>query len=62
MDLIEKIRKKSQKEKIRLIKIICVVLTGLMLIIWIFTSKIGKNLPKDMKLFQTIKKGINNLR
>jgi predicted permease len=62
MSLIENIRQKPQKEKIKLIWIICLSSAGLMLILWIATSRIGKNMPKDTSLFKLIKQNLHNLK
>ncbi len=62
MSLIENIRQKPQKEKIKLIWIICLSSAGLMLILWIATSRIGKNMPKDTGIFKLIKNKIQELK
>jgi predicted permease len=62
MTLIDKIRQKPQQEKVRLIWIICGVIGVIMIGIWIFTSNIGKPMPKDTSLFKTIKNSVKNLR
>lgn len=43
MNWIEKIRSKPREYKVRLMWIILVSVAVLLLIVWIFTSKIGKN-------------------
>ena len=60
MSFLEKIRAKSQAEKVRLIWIICGSIAVLLIIIWIFTSRLRQDLPKDTSLFKTIRRSIKN--
>ncbi|MBI3232192.1 MAG: hypothetical protein HYZ51_03890 [Candidatus Doudnabacteria bacterium] len=62
MSLLEKIRNKPYEEKIRLIWAICAVTALILAIVWILTSRIKQDLPKDTSLFQTIGSGVKNLR
>jgi predicted permease len=62
MSLIENIRQKPQKEKIKLIWIICLTATVILFILWVVTSRIGKDMPKDTSIFKLIKKSVTNLK
>ncbi len=62
MNLIEKIRQKPQNEKVKLIWIVSGIVVLLMIGVWVFTSNIGKQMPKDTSLFKTIKSSIKNLK
>ncbi len=62
MSWLNKVRNKSREEKIRLIWIIVIVSAVLLLLLWVLTSKIGRHLPKDTTLFQTIGSGIKNIQ
>ena len=61
MTWLEKIQNKPHAEKIRLIWIICGSMALVLLVVWILTSRLSSDLPKDTSLFQTIKQGIKNL-
>ena len=62
MSWLEKIRQKTHAEKIRLIWIICTACVILLALVWLFTSRIGKNMPKDTSLFKTITKSLKSLK
>lgn len=62
MNLIEKIRQKPQKDKIKLIWLICISSAVVMLILWIITSKIGQSMPKDTGIFKLMKNSIKALK
>jgi len=62
MSWIENIRNKSHAQKVRLIWIICGIVVVIMVVVWVFTSKMRQDLPKDTSLFQTISRGIKNLK
>lgn len=62
MSLLEKIRKKPQDEKVRLIWIIAGICGILLLALWGLTSKVSRKLPKDTTLFQAIERGIKDVK
>ncbi len=62
MEWLEKIRNKSHNEKVRLIWIICAGLVVILVVLWILTSRLKQDLPKDTSLFRTIDRGIKNLQ
>ncbi|MEK7617947.1 MAG: hypothetical protein AAB410_02270 [Patescibacteria group bacterium] len=62
MSVLDKIRNKPHAEKVRLIWIICIITGVILVVVWIFTSKINKNMPKDTRLFQSAKESIKNLK
>jgi predicted permease len=62
MSWLEKIRQKTHAEKIRLIWIICTACVILLALVWLVTSRIGKNMPKDTSLFKTITKSLKSLK
>ena len=61
MSFLDNIRKKSDKEKIRIIWIVIIVCLVLLVLLWILTSRINKNSPKDETLFQTIGRGLHDI-
>lgn len=62
MRILEKIRNKSHTEKVRIIWIVAVVIALLLIILWLLTSLSAKNIPKDTTLFQTIGRGIKDIK
>jgi predicted permease len=62
MNFIEKIRNKPHAEKIRIIWIVVIIAVVLLIILWALTSRIAKNNPKDTTLFQTIGRGIKDIK
>ncbi len=62
MSWLEKIQKKSNTEKMRLMWTVLIISAILLVILWILTSKISKNLPKDTTLFQTVGKGFKDIK
>jgi hypothetical protein len=62
MGLLQKIQSKPHEEKVRLIIIIAVI-TGIVLFaLWILTANWDAHTAKDTSLFQTIGRGIRDLR
>ena len=61
MGLLNKIRNKSHAEKVRIIWITCGCAAAVLIIIWILTSRLRQDLPKDTSLFKTISRGVKNL-
>lgn len=62
MSWIEKIRQKPQKEKIRIIWATILAAVVLLIALWVITGRISKNTPKDTTLFETIGKGVKDIR
>jgi predicted permease len=62
MSLINTIRNKPQNEKIRLIWIIIIIVIVLLILLWIATSKIFEDRPKDTTLFQTLGRGLRDIK
>ncbi len=62
MSWLENIRNKPHHEKIRLIWIFAIITGVLLILLWIATTRINKNLPKDTSLFNTISRGVSDLR
>lgn len=62
MNFLEQLRQKPRAKKIKIIWTISLITAVLLLILWIYTSKIGKTGPKDMTLFETLKKGIRGIK
>jgi predicted permease len=62
MNWVEKIRNKPQKEKIRIIWIAMGLAGAALVLLWIFTSRIGDKTAKDTTLFQTLGRGIKDIR
>lgn len=62
MNWIDKIRQKPQEQKVRLIWITVIVAAVVLLILWIILDRYSRSLPKDTTLFDTIGKGIQDLK
>lgn len=62
MDLIERIRQKPHKEKIRIIWLGVSIALILLFALWITTSRISKRTPRDTTLFETIGRGIKDIK
>lgn len=62
MSWIENLRNKPHKEKVRLIWLSALGVAVFLIIVWVLTSKITKSRPKDITLFQTIGRGIKDIR
>lgn len=62
MTWIEKVRQKSQEQKIRLIWITVIAAAVVLIILWIILARFSRNLPKDTTLFDTIGNGLKNLK
>lgn len=62
MSWIDNIRNKPQAEKIRIIWGVVIIALVLLVLLWILTSRIGKNSPADTTLFQTLGRGFKDLR
>ncbi len=62
MGIIERIRNQPRQARVRLVWIICIAVFVLLLALWIFTSKIGKPLPKDTSLFKTLYQGAKDVK
>ena len=62
MSLIEHIRQKSHAQKVRLIWTIVIVSILMLIILWVFTSKISSTVPKDTSLFDTIRQGFHDIK
>lgn len=62
MSWIEKIRKKPQAEKIRLMWAIIAAVAALLVVVWIFTSKIASNASKGRTVFEKINKEMSGIR
>lgn len=62
MSLIEKIQKLPPERKIKIIWVVAIVVAALMIVLWILAAKFQKNVPADTTLFQTIGRGVNDLK
>lgn len=62
MGLIDNIRNKPQEQKIRLIWIILGVVAVVMIVLWIITARFSKAPGRDTTLFDTIGKGIHDVK
>lgn len=62
MPWIEKIRSKPQKEKIKIIWAVAIIITISMLVVWIISARMTKKVAGDTTLFQTIGRGIKDLK
>ena len=62
MGIIQHVQKKSREEKIRIIWIISIVCLAALVALWVITSKLRGHLPKDTSLFQTVNRGIKDLK
>ena len=62
MAWIEKIRSKSQEEKVRIIWVMVIVAAVILVLLWIITARFSRTLPKDTTLFDTLSKGIQDVK
>lgn len=60
--MIEKIRGLPREQKIRFIWTAAILTAILMAVLWIFTSRIGKITNRDTSLFDTVGKGIRDIK
>lgn len=61
MSWLKKLQQKSHKEKIRIIWLVTICFTILLVLAWIFTSKIPKIKERDTTLFQIIGRGARDV-
>lgn len=62
MDFLKKIQNKPQEQKLRLIWIVAISIAVLLIIVWVISYRFEKSVPKDTTLFQTLGKGIQDVR
>ena len=62
MSWIEKIRNKPQEEKIRIIWGTVIVAAIVLIFLWAALARFSRSLPKDYSLFQTLGKGIEDVK
>ena len=61
MSWIENIRQKPHEQKVRIIWTVSLIVLVLLVILWVFTSRIGKRNNMDTSVFQTIGRGIHDV-
>ncbi len=61
MDWLERVRQLPDRQKSRIIYAVCAVAVILLGLLWYFTSKIGKDLPKDRTFIDVAKESYENL-
>lgn len=61
MGWLQRLQKKSHKEKLRIIWVTAIVTASLLVAAWIFTSHYSKAVPKDTSIFQVLSRGFNDL-
>lgn len=62
MSWIEKIQNKTQPEKMRIIWTVAAITAVLLILVWIISAPMSKNVSKDTTLFQTIGTGFKDLK
>ena len=62
MKIIDTFRSKPHAYKIRLIWISVALAALLMVIIWVLTSRFSKHSPADTTIFQTIGRGLKDIK
>jgi predicted permease len=62
MSWIQNLQNKSREQKIRIIWVTVILIAVILIVLWIFTSRIPEKLPKDASIFQTFGKGVKNIR
>ncbi len=62
MSLLETIRNKPHNQKVRLVWILTLAAVGVLIFVWVITSQIGKRSQKDLSLFKTIGRGLNDFK
>lgn len=61
MSWLEKLQKKSHKEKVKIIWLTVACFGALLIVVWVFTSKIPNIKDRDTSLFKIIGRGINDV-
>jgi hypothetical protein len=62
MKLIEHIQHLPQAKKLAIIWTVAVIVLVLMIIVWIISSRMQRNVAADTSLFQAIGQGIHNVK
>jgi hypothetical protein len=62
MSWLQKIQTLPQQKKLAIIWTVVAVVLVLMIIAWILSARMQKNVAKDTTLFQTIGQGIHNVK
>ncbi len=62
MSWLQTLRNKPHHQKIRLIWTVIIITVIALIVVWIFTSRIGENSPKDTSLFKTFGNGLKDVR
>ena len=62
MSWIEKIQNKPREQKIKFILVAVIITAILLIIIWIITLRFNKHVAKDTTLFDTIGKGVQDVK
>ena len=62
MHLLESIRNKTPEQKMRIIWTIVAVAAVILILLWIFTSKIYSDSSADISIFHTIGKGVKDVQ
>jgi flagellar basal body-associated protein FliL len=62
MPIIENLRNKPRHKKIQVIWIAVAIMVVILLILWAATWHFRKEVPRDTTLFDTIGRGVNDLK
>jgi Na+/melibiose symporter-like transporter len=62
MGLIQKIQSQPQAAKIRIMWVVSIIVAIFLILVWVVSARFGKNVAKNMSLFQTIGQGIHNIK
>ncbi|MCX6797393.1 MAG: hypothetical protein NTX98_02865 [Candidatus Doudnabacteria bacterium] len=62
MDWLKNLQKKTHAEKVKIIWLTAIVAFVFLVIIWILTSNMSRYKQKDTTLFQTISRGLKDMK
>ena len=62
MDLLKNLQQKTPAQKFRILWITVIVIVIVMVIVWVVSAQFYKNTETDTTLFQSIGKGIKDVR
>lgn len=62
MQTLDKIRQQPPQKKIRMIWICCGIAVILLIVLWAVTWRFRKNVPRDTSLFETLGRGVHDLK
>lgn len=62
MSWLENVRNQPKEKKLRLIWMFAAISVIILVVLWIITAQVKKDVPRDTSLFDTIGRGVKDLR